>query len=1386
LLSLPSPPPHSPPLTPSLPLSFPHAQEFSAKSPYEIGLAISCLASIATPELAENLIGDLVSMLTSSRPYIRKKATLVLYKLYIQYPQGLRLTFDNLKRRLSDDNPAVVSCAVNVICELARKKPSNYLSLAPDLFNLLTNSSNKCVESGSGARVCGGGSFSPAAHLAVGWDVSPPPPPSPSPPTPHHHHPPPPLLRSWMLIKVAKLMSALVQEEPRLARKLLEPLANIVQNTPAKSLLYECISTITFALQYTKKADGSDAKNAPAVVRLCTDRLREFVRDPDQNLKYLGLVGLVQLMKSNPRVVAEHRELVLQCLTDEDVTIRLRALELIAGMVTRRNLPDIVKSLLGHLETAEGHYRDELIDKIIFMCSRDKYGYLADFSWYVGVLAKLAFIKGTKHSATIAGQLLDVSVRVEDVRPFAVQTLLPMLADATLFQNARLENGSTSAAAGPQGGAGAGGNPAADGQSAAAAAAAAAADVAEGSAVATFSSGRAGAGQVLYAAAWVVGEYCAIIPAQMHGAVIDALLQPSVALLPPAVQAVYVQCALKVLAAAAANASKGGNAEEKKDAFLKLAASVLDRLHAFAVSADVEVQERACLVQQLLATLGVPFTPLPTPASSAAAKAKAEEDLLALLADGDEAATAAAAAAAASPSASTARATSALPPLDANMSRITAVLSSLFSEPLKPVNAKAQRKVAVPDGLDLDAWINPSEAKEEVEDKRTAFIYTSISFEDSYGVQDDEYAGSKEGGGREGRGGDRDGRGYAGKPFEGGVGSGADEDDDAWFDDLDKKNKRRDKELWGGDDDDDEGAGKKGKKGGKKGRKAGGAAADSDDEGKKKKKSSSGKRDPFMLAKEGSSGAGAAGSSSRSRGSTGAGAGADLDVDSIPIKTLDAGALKPNSLDVSIFGDFGKKAKAASSSGDGEKKKKKKKKGAADSDDEDDKPAGRNVRIMSDESFPEGAGDDDDDKGNDKSFDALANVDLSTPLGDHEQLPSRQHRSVGDPAALRAVGAKGKGRARVLGGDEAAAASSSSPSGDKKKKDKKDKKDKEEDGAAGKKDKKDKKDKSEPVAAAEEGGKKKKDKKSEEAPAAAAAAPAKKEKKSKGGEAAPLPTPTETGDEVAACPSYSYALVGDKVVKVFYSVSTAPVAGAAPSADGSYPSATGTCVVVVRVEPNSTKKALEWIDITVGASAGASVLPGPLSAGASAGSLRLAKDLKTKEKGKVPPYSKKAAFAVAANDPYATVELPVKISYQIAGGSAGSLEGKLLLRAASLLVPTAVAQEDYRAMMTTEGAAFAGTSGTVPFLGGDAEATMTAAMGMMRTFAVARNPKNAILFARSSVGTPFTALLKVDEAAKTLGVTVKSPAPGHAARILADVTEAFAAAAAAAGGKSDE
>ena len=275
---------------------------------YDAGLAINCLSNIVTRDLAQDLLPEVLSLLDHPRPYLRKKSVLCLFKLFIKYPEGLRVSFPHIKRVLLEDpDPSVVSCAVNVIAELSDKNgPKNYLLLAPQFFELLKSSNN-----------------------------------------------------NWMLIKVVKLLGGLVSEEPRLARKLLDPLASIARNTQAKSLLYEAVYTITLALLYARKSDGSMPASVPSMVALCSATLRDFVKEADQNLRYLGLVGFVSLMKSNPQVVREHKNLILRCLSDDDVTLRTRALELLTGMVTKKNLKELINQLVCHIDHAENVYREE-------------------------------------------------------------------------------------------------------------------------------------------------------------------------------------------------------------------------------------------------------------------------------------------------------------------------------------------------------------------------------------------------------------------------------------------------------------------------------------------------------------------------------------------------------------------------------------------------------------------------------------------------------------------------------------------------------------------------------------------------------------------------------------------------------------------------------------------------------------------------------------------------------------------------------------------------------------------------------------------------------------------------------------------------------------------
>lgn len=66
----------------------------------------------------------------------------MMYKIFLRFPEALRPAFPRLKEKLEDPDSGVQSACVNVVCELARKNPRNYLSLAPVFFKLMTTSTN--------------------------------------------------------------------------------------------------------------------------------------------------------------------------------------------------------------------------------------------------------------------------------------------------------------------------------------------------------------------------------------------------------------------------------------------------------------------------------------------------------------------------------------------------------------------------------------------------------------------------------------------------------------------------------------------------------------------------------------------------------------------------------------------------------------------------------------------------------------------------------------------------------------------------------------------------------------------------------------------------------------------------------------------------------------------------------------------------------------------------------------------------------------------------------------------------------------------------------------------------------------------------------------------
>lgn len=45
--------------------------------------------------------------MSHTKPYIRKKAVLIMYKVFLKYPESLRPAFPRLKEKLEDPDPGI-------------------------------------------------------------------------------------------------------------------------------------------------------------------------------------------------------------------------------------------------------------------------------------------------------------------------------------------------------------------------------------------------------------------------------------------------------------------------------------------------------------------------------------------------------------------------------------------------------------------------------------------------------------------------------------------------------------------------------------------------------------------------------------------------------------------------------------------------------------------------------------------------------------------------------------------------------------------------------------------------------------------------------------------------------------------------------------------------------------------------------------------------------------------------------------------------------------------------------------------------------------------------------------------------------------------------------
>jgi hypothetical protein len=245
-------------------------KDLSSGSRNEQTLALVGLAGFASRDLAEALWPGVVAMLSSSQPYLRKRAVIALHRCIRRCPETLPACWNRFVSMLEDADPSVVCAAVTVALEEVHAHPELFVNLIPLFCNLLEQ----------------GGS-------------------------------------NWVLIKVLMVLDALCEYEPRLPKKLAPLVANMMEATRAKSLIFEC-SRVACRRLFDHEQ----------VLRMSIDHLVVFIEGTDQNLRYLALKALRHVGRHCPWMLTEKQlELVEMQLRNTDIHIRVAALQTLTSTI---------------------------------------------------------------------------------------------------------------------------------------------------------------------------------------------------------------------------------------------------------------------------------------------------------------------------------------------------------------------------------------------------------------------------------------------------------------------------------------------------------------------------------------------------------------------------------------------------------------------------------------------------------------------------------------------------------------------------------------------------------------------------------------------------------------------------------------------------------------------------------------------------------------------------------------------------------------------------------------------------------------------------------------------------------------------------------------------
>ncbi|OAP58150.1 hypothetical protein AYL99_07240 [Fonsecaea erecta] len=353
---------------------------------YVVGLALCTLGNIASIEMSRDLFPEIETLISTANPYIRRKAALCAMRICRKVPDLQEHFLEKAKVLLQDRNHGVLLCGLTLItsmCEAdeAEGGEEGIVEMFRPVVPHLVRTLKSLTSSG----------YTPEHDVSGITDP-------------------------FLQVKILRLFRVLGRGDPATSEQINDILAQVATNTESSknvgnAILYEAVLTIL------------DIEADSGLRVLGVNILGKFLANKDNNIRYVALNTLIKVVAIEPNAVQRHRNTILECLRDPDISIRRRALDLSFTLIREDNVRVLIRELLAFLEVADTEFKPVMTTQIGIAADR----FAPNKRWHIDTMLRVVKLAGNYVKEQILSSFIRLIATSPDQQTYAVQKLYAAL-----------------------------------------------------------------------------------------------------------------------------------------------------------------------------------------------------------------------------------------------------------------------------------------------------------------------------------------------------------------------------------------------------------------------------------------------------------------------------------------------------------------------------------------------------------------------------------------------------------------------------------------------------------------------------------------------------------------------------------------------------------------------------------------------------------------------------------------------------------------------------------------------------------------------------------------------------------------------------------------------